>query len=196
MNQYNKEKISTGIPLHPPAHTYVYGLPPQFYTSRSSRYAPASSDSYALLPPELPLSALEALTISTESGRSPDPVAGLMADKRRFWEASVADIMGSMFERERLRDENLREIGWRTEQLRTQLSGLKAWEMTRNSQVDKLRFNMESELNGMEKEMRFEEVACWRDTTRLKSELREALMQFEGERRKETLLGGFNAGRP
>ena len=54
-------------------------------------------------------------------------------------------------------------------------------------------FNPKWEIAGLEKERRMEEVSCWRDITRLKSELRETLKEFNHEKEKEGLLSAHES---
>jgi hypothetical protein len=48
---------------------------------------------------------------------------------------------------------------------------------------------VEHEIRALEGEKRKEEVECFRDTTRLKTELREAMREFSQEQRKASLMG-------
>ena len=65
---------------------------------------------------------------------------------------------------------------------------LRAWWC--DPQAEKIRVQIEREMTSLEREKRFEEVACWRDTTRLRGDLREALRELGQEERKSALLSG------
>ena len=58
-----------------------------------------------------------------------------------------------------------------------------------NPNVDRMRSNIDKELIGLEREKRMEEVACWRDISRLRGELREIMGEYAQEKRKDGLLG-------
>ncbi len=61
-----------------------------------------------------------------------------------------------------------------------------------NPGIDRIRTNIERELLAFEREKRMEEVACWRDVCRLKSDLREVIRELEREKNRENLISGVN----
>jgi len=73
---------------------------------------------------------------------------------------------------------------------KTRIFSVDHWHPAMNKEADKIRANAEKDILGLEREKRMEEIACWRDTSRLQSELRTVLSEWSGEERKETLLFG------
>ena len=53
---------------------------------------------------------------------------------------------------------------------------------------DQFRGMVYKDLISLEKERRAEDLACWRDATKLQSELREVTTELEHERRRQTVL--------
>ena len=102
----------------------------------------------------------------------------------------MEDVLGLIYEREEIKSNNIRTIDYDSCRTKARLFEIGSWQTGADPQLDKTRGNIERELLGFEREKRFEEVACWRDMTRLKSELREVLREFDGEKRKEALLEG------
>ena len=131
---------------------------------------------------------LDALTEDLLGATKTDPLDQFISGKKEFLAKSVEDILGLVYEREQLKYENFSKIDDESCKFGTQLLGLDQWYTGKNSNIDKWKSNLQRDLAALEKEKRFEEVACWRDTTRLRSELREAMKEFDQEKRRETLL--------
>ena len=79
-------------------------------------------------------------------------------------------------------------IHWNTHQIKSRLFEIDSWRLGLNPQMERVRFQVEQELAGLEGEKRKEHVECWRDVTRLKGDLRDALREFGQEQRKTDLL--------
>ena len=136
-------------------------------------------------------SALDAITDHLTTNTSSDPLGAFLTGKKRFLAKSVEDLLGLLYEREQIKYDSLRKIDYDSAQIKARLFEIDSWRTGINPQIDKTRANIERELLAFEREKRFEEVACWRDTTRLKSELREVLREFDSEKRREAVLGGY-----
>ena len=152
------------------------------------------SDSYAGKPYSsctAPLGHLEAITDDILPRDNSDPLGPFFAAKRGFLAGSVADILSLIYEREQLKYDNLRKIDYDSAKQKTRLFEIDSWRTGANPQIDKTRAQIDRELLSFEREKRFEDVACWRDITRLRGELREAVREFSQEKRKESLLGGY-----
>ena len=104
---------------------------------------------------------------------------------------SIQDLVELINERESLRDNNIYKIKIDSCQINNRLHEIEQWRSGHiNPQVEKLRAGLESEVNTLEREIRMEEVACWRDVVRLKSDLRESIGEFVNEKRKQNLIDG------
>jgi len=95
-----------------------------------------------------------------------------------------------IYDREKLKYENLRRIDYDSCKVRTSILQISSWEVGADPQLEKVRMGLEGEALGLEREKRAEEVACWRDTTRLKEGLREVVERLWQDRRREELLSG------
>jgi hypothetical protein len=157
-------------------------------------FLPQPSDSYALNGPmneDDGFSHLDAITDDITEQASKDPLAPFFNGQKAFLGKSVQDILGLIYERETLKYNNLRGIDYDSGQLKSKLFEIDSWRTGVNPQIDKTRAQIDRDLFAFEHEKRFEEVACWRDTTRLRTELRETLGEFQREKRKQTLLKGY-----
>jgi hypothetical protein len=150
-------------------------------------FSPSFSQSYAA-DEDAALSHLDAITDSITTGASKDPLAPFFHGQKAFAAKTVEDILGLVYEREQLKTANLRCIDYDSCYLKTRLFEIDSWRTGIDPQLDKTRGSIERDLLGLEREKRFEEVACWRDTTRLRTDLREALKEFQQEKNKESLL--------
>ena len=173
-------------PQNPLLFASFYSSIPYNPYHHSSFSSPAASDSYV---PPAGDEVLEALTQDiTTTPPIGDPVDAFFAAKRTFAARSVEDILSSLYERETLKYDNLRDIDYQSTTLRTRLFELQRWRLGLNPQMERVRFQVEQELAGLEGEKRKEHVECWRDVTRLKGDLRDALREFGQEQRKTDLL--------
>ena len=95
-----------------------------------------------------------------------------------------------IYEREYLRDTNCYRIDRDSCYISQKLYEIYYIPLGLNPNIDKLRSNLEREMIAFEREKRMESVACWRDITRLKNDLREVMREFSQENRKGYLLSG------
>ena len=134
------------------------------------------------------VSPLETITDGFVPKTLHDPLEPFFTARGQFWAKSVDDILGLISERERLKYENMHKIDYESCQIKTRLFELDHWRRGFDPRLERTRVQIERELSALEREKRFEEVACWRDVTRLRSELREAVREYGLEKRKQALL--------
>ena len=176
-----------------------YGIPPltpnyilsPFYTL-ALPYGPSeSSIDHASNPLGNPSSTpLDVITNEFLQPTSTDPLDQFLSHKRRFLAQSVEDILGLIYEREQLKYDNHQKIDFDSTKIGTRLFEVDYWRAGSNPNIDKVRSNLERELFAMEKEKRMEEVACWRDIARLRTDLREVMREVSQETRRTNLLSG------
>jgi hypothetical protein len=184
---------------------YAYSslYPPRSTPScRSATSTAPSTSSYAIKPsessnPYTPSSGgsshLDALTDSLTTKPSQDPLDTFFSAKRTFLGKTVEDILGSMYERVSLKYENLHQLDYQACQLKTRLMDLQQWRWGLNPQMERVRIGIEHEILETDSEKRREEVECWRDVTRIKTDLRDALREFSQEKQKSALLGDVSS---
>ena len=185
------------------SHPHLYGMSldemryRQYYDPRVSSYLPdvrqqeqgyVPEDGYIDSVVTKPISHLDAITGGLDAPPSADPLDGFFAGKRDAIAGGVEDVLGLIYEREQLKYENLFKIDCDSCKVQGRLLPLEYWRPGINSEIDKVRTNIERELISLEREKRMEEVACWRDVARLRSELREVLQDFSRERARESLV--------
>ena len=133
---------------------------------------------------------LEGMVVPLGLPSKNDPLDAFLSGKKEFMEKSAVDILQSIQERENIKKENLDKIQYDSSLTKGRLYEIEHWQTGKFSNIDRIRSSIHKELSDFEREKRFEEVACWRDTIRLKTELREVMKELEGEKRRETLLSG------
>ena len=186
---YPESPTYPGIPL---LFSSFYSSVPYNHYHHSALSFPAASDSAVPLEtrtaPPVGDGVIDALTQDLTTPAAGDPIDTFFTAKRTFAARSVEDILSSLYERETLKYDNLRDIDYQSATLRTRLFELQRWRLGLNPQMERVRFQVEQELAGLEGEKRKEHVECWRDVTRLKGDLRDALREFGQEQRKTDLL--------
>jgi len=135
-----------------------------------------------------PILHLDALADGLEPPPEGDPLDHFFTGKRVFAASRIENILGLIYEREQLRENNLLRIDENACSVQDRLFPFEYWSPGINAEVDKVRTNLEREIIGLDREKRMEEVACWRDVARLRAELDEAAREFGRERAKESLL--------
>lgn len=173
------------------------------YVSSSPYYVPSlsfsPSDSAALthcLDTPTTEGVLDAITQDFIAAPPSNGIDVFMTAKRTFAARSVEDILGLIYERDSLCQGNIRKIDYETSAVKTRLFEFDKWRWGLNPQMERVRFGVEHELRALEGEKRKEEVECWRDTTRLRGELREAMREFGQENRKMGIMNASsNPGR-
>ena len=121
-------------------------------------------------------------------GHWTDPVQSALDDKVAFSERLVGDLIGMIQKREELRDGHITNIDGESCHAMGRVFGVEQWHPAMNRDADKVRANAEKEISGLEREKRMEEIACWRDTSRLRMELHEKAREWLGERRRQSFV--------
>jgi len=172
--------------------------PPANSSRRSASYNLPSTASYAFTPsdsaaPYTPSAGgsthLDAITDNVAVKPSQDPLDIFFSAKRTFLGKSVEDILGSIYERISLKYENLQQLEYQSIRLGSRLLELNNCNWGMNPQIERVRIGLEHEILATATEQRNEEVECWKDVTRLKTELRETLREFSQEKQKSALIG-------
>ena len=107
-----------------------------------------------------------------------------LLDQRRTYEYSMEGAFRL------IKHAHLHKIDYESCQMKTRLYEVDQRRRGGDPQAEKIRVQIEREMTSLEREKRFEEVACWRDTTRLRGDLREAMRELGQEERKSALLSG------
>ena len=124
-----------------------------------------------------------------------DPLANFLYGKQRFLNWSAKDIVGLVYDRQQLHREQTDGIEQQKMSINSSLLSLTEWHVGANPAIDRRRDSLESQVQSLERERRTQEVAAWRDTTRLRADLREILGELAAEERKWSLLGGYEGSR-
>lgn len=111
-----------------------------------------------------------------------------MSGKRQFLARSIDDVVSLIDERRGLSDRIMRQIDESYCAASSWLLQFQPWHFGQNSSIDRLRTQIGREMANFDREKRMEEVACWRDVARLRTELREAVREYAMEKRKDALL--------
>jgi len=183
---------SPTYPQNPLLFSSFYSSIPYNRYHHSAFSSPAVSDSAAPLEtradPPAGDDVLEALTHDITTPPPGDSIDAFFTAKRTFAARSVEDILTSLYQRETLKYDNLHDIDYQSANLRTRLFEIQRWRLGLNPQMERVRFQVEKELADLEGEKRKETVECWRDVTRLKTDLRDALREFGQQKRTADLL--------
>ena len=162
---------------------------PEHYAAHPNRaasfysYYPVSSPR----PSESPL--LAALAEERMQTATPSDAFGdIFRAKSAFLGGTVRELFSLLYERRSLKDTNLTNIDYEERRVKEALSAINWAYRGKSPSIDKVRSGLEKELSALGKERRFEEVACWRDEIRLRGDLREALFEFDNERRRRNLF--------
>ena len=119
-----------------------------------------------------------------------DPLDMFFDSKRKILSKSVDDVVGLIYEREKIKIDNLAKIDYDSCSVKTKIFAFDHWPPETNQTVERKRAAFEKELLNLEREKRMEEVNCWRDVTRLKGDLREMMGKVEEEKRRQTIING------
>ncbi len=166
-------------PMYTTQHSYYFSVP---YNAFS---LPQRSDSYAV---PGTTQVLDALTGGLETTLQHTPLDRFLDRRKRFAAGSVEDILGQIYERQTLKYDLIGNIEEERCYIKSKLLETGQWRTGLNPQLDKTRGQLQSTILALDQEKRREETACWRDITRLRSELREALREFDAEHHKTGLL--------
>ena len=167
-------------PVSYPLHPFI--IAPDPHGSSQSEIPPSSNDLY--------LQDFFGYWLSPrDRGPDPDPIREFMESKKRFLSRGIEDVLGLIHERVTIKYDLLHQIDYDSCKMHSRLFPLYHFHIGLNPNVDRMRSNIDKELIGLEREKRMEEVACWRDISRLRGELREIMGEYAQEKRKDGLLG-------
>ena len=121
---------------------------------------------------------------------SKDPLDLFLGSKKEALTESVKAIVGQIYDRLAISDLNLYEIDQRMSRANSVIDQLDVFELGALQVVDKRKATFQKELIGFEQEKRFERVACWRDVSRLKTQLLEIKQQLDIQSSREKLING------
>ena len=171
---------SPGVPLN----RDCYGTAPDHCVAEPwSSLDPWRPDA---LPADGPLDAIVSSFTESVSG---GPVDAFLRGKRESVASQATTVLGMIYEREKLLDDNLCSIEYDASIVKTRWLDLKDWcRPGVNSDVDKLRTKLEQDLLAFEREKRLEQNGCWSDVARLKSQLTEVLGEFRQQTNRQDLL--------
>ena len=148
---------------------------------------PAPSDSYLNAPSKTMPSASES-TVPTSSYFGGDPLESFLSAKRQILARSAVDVVELIYDREQLHREQIGQIELEECRVGTGLLEIEGWPVGNDPNIDRRRESLEGHLLSLGRERRAQEVATWRDTARLRSDLRTILGELESEARKWTFL--------
>ena len=131
---------------------------------------------------------LEGITDGLTLAKWTDPIGTFLGAKKGFLEASIKDLLAQIEEREQLLQNHLRGIQTETLENSARLLEVNRWQRGFHPNLDRVRSQLERLEAGFEQEKRMEEVANWRDISRLKTEMRELAQEWGMEKQKEMLL--------
>ena len=164
----------------------------------ASPYLPQAGNQATRYPAETSLDTLTELpalenfleddTLPRRPQVSDDPLESLLENKQVILLKSIQDVVGLLYERERIKYDHLKLIDLESCETKTRVFDLERWPVGSSPPVDGLRANREQKLTTFEREKRTEEVACWRDVLRLKSELRDFVKELWRERQRQGLF--------
>ncbi|MCX6833305.1 MAG: hypothetical protein NT028_14475 [candidate division Zixibacteria bacterium] len=117
-----------------------------------------------------------------------DPIDRFLDSKREVLLNSSNGILEQIYERLSIRDSNLYEIDGRICRANSVLDQLDVFELGALPVIDKRKSFFEKELITFEQEKRFEQVACWRDVSRLQGQLLELKQQIDSQSNRQKLI--------
>ena len=117
-----------------------------------------------------------------------DPIDRFLDSKKEVLLNSSKGILEQIYERLSIRDSNLYEIDGRISRANSVLDQLDVFELGALPVIDKRKSFFEKELITFEQEKRFEQVACWRDVSRLQGQLLELKQQIDTQSNRQKLI--------
>ena len=169
-------------------HFVKYQLPYRGITNHSQL---EESTSEPLDPNDIPLTLNIPNNVGSNTSKQ-DPLARFLSGKRRLLNKTIEDIVTLIEEREKIRDRNIYQIDKDICEVHTRMLNLPRERYIVNPDTEKMYHTLQQQVMRSYGEQRAEEISCWRDVTRLKSDLREPVKELEQEKRKQSLLlGGY-----
>lgn len=139
------------------------------------------------LPVASPRSAGDSLGLDSTVSHG-DPIDRFLDSKKEVLLNSSKGILEQIYERLSIRDGNLYEIDQRIGRADSILDQLDVFELGALPVIDKRKAIIEKELITFEQEKRFEQVACWRDVSRLQGQLLELKQQIDSQSNRQRLI--------
>ena len=122
--------------------------------------------------------------------KSDDPLEMIIGSKKEVLNNTAKGVLKQIYERLAIKDQNLYEIDKRISRANSVLSQLDVFELGALPVIDKRKASFEKELILFEQEKRFEQVACWRDISRLKNQLLEVKAEIDNQSNRQRLIYG------
>ena len=114
----------------------------------------------------------------------------IIGSKKEVLTNTAKGVLEQIYERLAIKDQNLYEIDNRIGRANSVLSQLDVFELGALPVIDKRKASFEKELILFEQEKRFEQVACWQDISRLKTQLLEVKAQIDNQSNRQRLIYG------
>lgn len=177
-----------------PNETLKYLVPPagqeprSTFSSESPRYKTFPRNSLA---PEQANKDPAPSILAGSSSIPKDPLERFFHAKRTNHNRSIEDIVALIEQREKLRERNLYQILLNECQVLTRMHEIEHWSFAANPLIETRRSICEKELLDFDKQRRLEEVAAWKDTLTLKSDLRELLQELYKDQTQRALTYGL-----
>ena len=119
-----------------------------------------------------------------------DILSSFLYSKKESLIEAGASILNQVYERIDLKNKNLYELDQRICQAGSEILQLDHFNLGTNGAVDKRVANVEKDLFSFEREKRFEQVACWRDISRLQIQLMDIKQNLDSQTSREKLIEG------
>ena len=119
-----------------------------------------------------------------------DSLEHFLNSKKEVLIDTAKGILTQIYERKAISEENLYEIDKRISRANSVLEQLRVFDLGTNPVIDKRKVFFEKDLITFEQEKRLEKVACWRDITRLKTQLLEIKQQIDTQTNRQKLIYG------
>lgn len=165
--------------LHPYNSCYTSSIVPSDYSRKTI-------DNYIL-----PFESYLSTDYNIDPAHNEDDILGsFLNSKKESLVETGKSILDQIYDRIDLKYKNLYELDQRICRAGSIICQLDVFELGTNLIADKRKAIIERELIGFEREKRFEQVACWRDISRLKSQLVEIKQQLDSQKSREKLIEG------
>lgn len=123
-----------------------------------------------------------------------DEVGRLFEEKSFFGKARIESILGDMSERYSLLQNNVSTLDYQICRVDSLVMQLPIFALGLSKDLDKIRTSLESEVMGIEQLKMKEQTSCWKDVSRLKSDLLEAINEHSSAQTSEFFLNKPEGG--
>jgi DNA repair exonuclease SbcCD ATPase subunit len=104
----------------------------------------------------------------------------------RTW---ISDIQSKLESRKEIAKKLMSEIGEDIEKLESKYEKVQFWSPGYNASIDKMKTEIQDEINSLKNHARNEEVRFWDDTSRLEKELRLLVHAYEKAKWRKEMMG-------